>query len=121
MCLAKITKRHITQIRPKTGYKFFNDNKDGTYEAVVRSGTFNINQWYLAENIEDSISDSKSRKYKAGFHLFKTKNGAKNSRMGVIKKRVLCEVKYMNTVVEGIDRGQPCVVAQMMKIVGVAK
>lgn len=120
MCLAKITKRHITQIRPKTGYKFFHTNDDGTYRAVVMEGNFSTNVWYLANNLEENITDGGKLKYKAGFHLFKTKKGAKASSLNSGRK-ILCEVKYMNVVVEGIDRGQPCVVAQMMKIVGVSK
>lgn len=119
MCLSVVN----STAKPLVGYKCLDpdqswDNIKKQYvdsnkvNAPCRYGIYTIGEWNMASDI-DKIGASDGKKYYVGFHIFKRKEDAKNSRYG----NHVYKVEYLGEVTRGKEDGRVVVTALAMRVV----
>lgn len=77
MCLSKIQKGKPEW---REGYKVFRRNRDGTLSSELCNSSFErpLNTWIKDKETYPLAVTEGREEYKTGFHVFKTKKGARN-------------------------------------------
>ena len=98
------------------------------YMALYGSEYYKINRWYKSKDHSDKKTGSRMTylKYKAGFHIFKTKKAALKFNREMDLKAIVRKVEYKNAYLSGktaifgwsdIYPEHTCIVAEQMRIV----
>jgi hypothetical protein len=131
MCLTTISKKPLEK-KSGVGWKVFRLNRNGTLRCVYRGARMSCPEWlWLNEADYRGIGDDgkaiifllSGGRYRTGFHILKTENGAYRYRCQLSKDAswityVVRKVQYRTAVAHGTQNGVSCIVAKEIKILG---
>jgi hypothetical protein len=115
MCLSAVTKTYKKNNNSGFGWKIIKIRDDGFVSPCYGSAQ-KFDKWLNSNTI--MIEANNGQCYKSGFHVFKTRQAARDHwlwkvRNGVVTRKIV-KVQYKNIICEGIDKGVKTIVAKQI-------